>query len=458
MNNCLNFSYLAKNIKTYQIKMKKLTLDFEGQEVRIPLPSSLSNLRDEISNKFLFNPSDTAELKLSYISHLKTKYIQNEEDFTSFLKLKVSKIKIELNENSKLYVENLAKITQETLENRKKLSELKLKINTNRKNQKIELNSNKQLISELEKTKKKLMQEKLALVKFTQNEMKNPKKLEHSLEKQIIDLEKKLNLPLVLTFPTKVDFPINKETVDGKKLYELIIKNTKCVKEQEINFMPKMSLGVDFDKKIKEVNKIIRFNIKESQKLIEKLKKEELELMKQIINLEKKLGIKVTEKIPYKKPGFYFPKRAETKNELILSSEVKNSKEEKIIEEKNIEEKKDEERNEKEVKTEEKNEKNVNIKVEKNEKQVKIIKGRKNDKNEIKENNIVHKAVKCNGCKMNPIIGIRYKCTVCDDFDYCEKCEEKYGEKHNHPFLKIRNPRMNPIFIKCEVRKDDKIK
>ena len=419
--------------------MKKLTLDFEGQEAKIPFPASLPALREEISNKFLFNPSDTAEFQLTYISHLKSKYIRTENEFILFVKSKVSKIKIELNKNSKLYLENLDKIKKQTLENNQKLSELKLKININRKNQKTELNSNKQLISELEKTKKNLMQEKLALVKFAQNEMKNPKKLEHSLEKQIIELEKKLNLPLVLTFPTKVDFPINKETVDGKKLYELIIKNTKCVKEQEINFMPKMSLGVDFDKKIKEINKIIKFNIKESQKLIEKLKKEELELIKQIIDLEKKLGIKVTEKIPYKKYGFYFPKKTETKNELILSSEVKNKKEVKVIEEEKSEKE--------EVKKEEKNEVKKEEKEEEN-----II------KNENKENVIIHSGIKCKGCKMNPIIGIRYKCTVCDNFDYCEKCEDKFREEHPHPFLKIRNPKMCPVFIKCELAKDDKIK
>jgi len=35
-----------------------------------------------------------------------------------------------------------------------------------------------------------------------------------------------------------------------------------------------------------------------------------------------------------------------------------------------------------------------------------------------------------------PIKGIRYKCSICRDFDYCETCEERLG--HEHPFLKIR--------------------
>ena len=49
-------------------------------------------------------------------------------------------------------------------------------------------------------------------------------------------------------------------------------------------------------------------------------------------------------------------------------------------------------------------------------------------------NKIVHK-VKCNGCGNNPIIGSRFKCAVCENFNYCEKCEDKLSEAHNHPFL-----------------------
>jgi len=35
----------------------------------------------------------------------------------------------------------------------------------------------------------------------------------------------------------------------------------------------------------------------------------------------------------------------------------------------------------------------------------------------------VHKNVICDGCNVHPIVGIRYKCSVLPDFDFCEKCE-----------------------------------
>ena len=54
--------------------------------------------------------------------------------------------------------------------------------------------------------------------------------------------------------------------------------------------------------------------------------------------------------------------------------------------------------------------------------------------------NKVHVAIRCDGCKKCPIVGARFKCAVCNDFDFCEKCEKKYAEEHNHPFLKIYQP------------------
>ena len=65
-----------------------------------------------------------------------------------------------------------------------------------------------------------------------------------------------------------------------------------------------------------------------------------------------------------------------------------------------------------------------------------------------KENKVIHYRVKCDGCGAFPIVGCRFKCAVCDNFDYCEECEKKLSEKHGHPLLKIRDPKMNVNIIK----------
>ena len=52
-----------------------------------------------------------------------------------------------------------------------------------------------------------------------------------------------------------------------------------------------------------------------------------------------------------------------------------------------------------------------------------------------------HKGIKCEKCGKKPIIGYRYKCSVCKDFNLCETCELKNSEsqEHKHNFIKMRN-------------------
>jgi hypothetical protein len=49
----------------------------------------------------------------------------------------------------------------------------------------------------------------------------------------------------------------------------------------------------------------------------------------------------------------------------------------------------------------------------------------------------VHK-INCKGCHVKEIVGNRYKCCVCEDYNLCENCENLLGLKHGHPFLKLR--------------------
>ena len=82
---------------------------------------------------------------------------------------------------------------------------------------------------------------------------------------------------------------------------------------------------------------------------------------------------------------------------------------------------------------------------------VTLLKSGKNNKKKVGLKKVIHSGVICKGCK-GPVIGIRYKCVVCKDFDYCEECEEKINAGHGHPLLKINTPDMYPIAIRCVLK------
>ena len=60
----------------------------------------------------------------------------------------------------------------------------------------------------------------------------------------------------------------------------------------------------------------------------------------------------------------------------------------------------------------------------------------------------VHKYIICDGCEMDPVFGIRKKCTICEELNLCENCELRY--EHEHPFLKIKNACSGKFYEKNE--------
>jgi len=73
--------------------------------------------------------------------------------------------------------------------------------------------------------------------------------------------------------------------------------------------------------------------------------------------------------------------------------------------------------------------------------QLEILKELKimNERNIISSQMITHNEVTCNGCMKQTIIGTRYKCLFCKDFDFCEDCEKNMPHDPNHSFIKIKD-------------------
>ena len=56
------------------------------------------------------------------------------------------------------------------------------------------------------------------------------------------------------------------------------------------------------------------------------------------------------------------------------------------------------------------------------------------------QNNAVHVGIQCENGRCSNLIGIRYKCFICENYNLCEKCEAYSQSIHapNHCFIKFR--------------------
>ena len=54
---------------------------------------------------------------------------------------------------------------------------------------------------------------------------------------------------------------------------------------------------------------------------------------------------------------------------------------------------------------------------------------------------------RCHGCEQKPIIGPRFRCQVCLEFDYCQKCFEADQKHRSHAFERTDDPSQPAVFV-----------
>ena len=221
----------------------------------------------------------------------------------------------------------------------------------------------------------------------------------------------------------------------NKKKEEIISEKRNAVKE--FNKTVK-----SIDEQIKKLQTEIKKEKNKMKNEINKLDKEEIEINKKIQDLKEKLGIKNDENETIKKVE---EKREQEKEKEKSEQEKKNSTD---IKEKKSAKKQEIEKlvEKKEDKIEDKKEENKENKPFINFKPITDVINMFGAF--FQKDKPIHFSIVCNGCGAFPIIGNRFKCTVCENFNYCENCEEKFGNEHQHPFLKIYCPSQNPVDIK----------
>ena len=192
--------------------MKRITLDFFGEEISIPIQKNLQFIRNEISERFFFTNSDAQELVLYYKRKNENKYIKNEEDYKLFLEEEGKIIFLDISQNSQLYQKNVEELKNKEIKDQlNKLYKENNKLNDiiNKKFEK-ELEEIKKKKKEIKKLKKKIKK----IREYINNESQKITETKKENNKKIIDLEKMLGQNLNFNSNN-----INNIILSNRKLY-----------------------------------------------------------------------------------------------------------------------------------------------------------------------------------------------------------------------------------------------
>ena len=484
----------------------KISLNFFGEIVTVPMPQSLDALRKDISTLFYFSPEDAKEIILTYNENGDILMIENDEDLKTFLNSKITTIDLDISQTSKIYKKNLDNIKEENEQNKKDLEILMKKNEELDKKKETEFLKDKKELEKLRKEMIKLGKKKFEIRKRIKDGMQKINLEKKENNKKIIELQKKLGIPITIKpQPDKLKHKIKKCIIKKKKVLARPLGLNQKPKLQSENMMNHCKFLTPFLKNyiirtqenekrdtvdfknmtMDDWNKCLLNKTKElTTKLINGIKdmplffnnddninekknsrsKEKEEIHNNVRCDGCKMYPLVGKRFKCKKcHNFDYCEKCLEKNKdthkhefMLIKKKDKTNlhfrRHHKNLQKNNTtgnlfeEEKKEELKLEGEEKKEElklEEEKMEELKLEEEEK-----------KEELKlANKIVHFGVKCDGCGAYPIIGCRYKCVICNNFDFCEECEKKKGEEHNHPFMKIYEPKMALLAKKFKGKK-----
>ena len=171
--------------------MSKITLNFFGEILTIKKPKSYISLRNEISRLFGLSPNDAEGILLTYDQNGSKITIKNEKDLSIFLNSEIKQIDFEIDQNSKLYKDNLNLVKEKTQKEKDLLEELlKKKEKLNLKN----FDKEKKQLKEIEEKISQLSAKKNKLNEYITKGMKQVEKQKKENDKKIFELQKRLGL------------------------------------------------------------------------------------------------------------------------------------------------------------------------------------------------------------------------------------------------------------------------
>ena len=171
--------------------MPNIIINFFGEEILLERPKNLISLRNAISRFFCLTKQDASEIILLYKENGRNKIISNDEDLKKFLASKSNKIILDINQDSKIYVDNYNKLTKE----KKMLEEFINKKEELSKLKKLKYNKEKKEIKEIEMKINTLTQRKKEIMKEISEGIKKIDKELNEVNEKIENLQKKISVP-----------------------------------------------------------------------------------------------------------------------------------------------------------------------------------------------------------------------------------------------------------------------
>jgi len=358
--------------------MSKLSINFLGEKIELDFPDTLSTLYQKIMDNFFLSEKDVTELLITYSQDYDKMLIEDEIDFKYFVEAKVYIIDIDINQRSELYNNSLLEMQKENEKIKKKYEEIIQQVNNINKQKK---EKKEKMTNEIEKINKKITDLKLQkeeIIKKIDKEIEDNKKeiikIKKKAEKEIKLLEKQKKRLYTTEGNIGIKLGMKSKSKQNKK-------NDNIIKEDK-----KDEIKIKNEKEIPIINQI------------KEIKKDEIKEIEEENDNEYACdGCSIS---PIKGKVFH----CQTCEDFDFC--------EKCYSEKKLEHYKG-------------NHHFVCI----------MKKSKKNEEKKIFET--IHHNIRCNVCNKNNIKGIRYKCAICPDFDFCENCEMNNGKQHGHPLIRL---------------------
>ena len=174
----------------------QITLNFFGETVSVPNPQSLSTLRNNIANLFYFSPEDAKEILITYNENGDRIVIENDEDLKAFLNSKINTIDLDISQTSQIYQKNLESIKQENEKDKLNLDNLLKRQEELEKMKETEFGKEREEIKKIKEQIIELRKQKLEIKAKIMKGMHKINTEKRENNKKIVELQKKLGLPI----------------------------------------------------------------------------------------------------------------------------------------------------------------------------------------------------------------------------------------------------------------------